>query len=66
MGLIEPGRDRSALTDDLFARFAGRIAADPRKHEPYMAVAVGVVAGRWRARMPSVHMLRTGRQKVSF
>lgn len=39
-GLIEPDRDRSALMDDLFARFAARIAADPRKHEPCMAVAV--------------------------
>jgi hypothetical protein len=39
-GLIEPGRDRPALVDALFARFAARIAANPKKHEPYLAVAV--------------------------
>ena len=40
MGFIDPGRDRKALIDDLFARFAHRIAANPTIHEPYMAVAV--------------------------
>lgn len=39
-GLIEPSRDRLALVDDLFARFAAQIAANPKKNEPYMAVAV--------------------------
>jgi hypothetical protein len=39
-GHIEPSRDRPALLDDLFARFAARIAANPKKHEPYMAVTV--------------------------
>jgi hypothetical protein len=40
VGLIEPGRNRAALVDDLFARFAARIATAPRKHEPYLAVVV--------------------------
>ena len=37
---IDPGPDRTALVDDLFARFAARIAANPQKHEPYLGVAV--------------------------
>jgi hypothetical protein len=40
MGVIRPDRDRAVLLNDLFARFAARIAANPRKHEPYLAVAV--------------------------
>jgi len=40
VGLIDPGRDRDALMTDLFARFAGRIAATARIHEPYLAAAV--------------------------
>jgi len=39
-GLMDPGRNRSALMDDLFARFAVRVAANPCQHEPYMVVAV--------------------------
>ena len=40
MGFIDPRRDRSALINDLFSRFAERIAATPTIHEPYVAVAV--------------------------
>jgi hypothetical protein len=32
--------DRKALVENLFTRFTQRIVANPRKHEPYMAVAV--------------------------
>jgi hypothetical protein len=38
--LIEPDRDRTAVVEDIFACFTARIAARPRKHEPYLAVAV--------------------------
>ena len=40
MGFIDPCRDRNALINGLFARFAERIAASPTIHEPYVAVAV--------------------------
>lgn len=39
-GLIEPNRDRAALLENLFARFATRLAIAPKKHEPYLAVAL--------------------------
>ena len=39
-GLIDPSRDRAALVDDLFSRFAARVADAPRKHEPNLAVVV--------------------------
>jgi SAM dependent carboxyl methyltransferase len=38
--LIDPARDRQALTDELFHRFAERIRAAPNRHEPYMAVVL--------------------------
>ncbi|GLS19224.1 hypothetical protein GCM10007874_22410 [Labrys miyagiensis] len=38
--LIDPARNRTRLVDELFARFVQRLAANPRKHEPYMAVAL--------------------------
>lgn len=38
--LIDPSCDRTRLVDELFARFAQRLATNPRKHEPYMAVAL--------------------------
>jgi hypothetical protein len=38
--LIDPSRNRTALVSDLFARFARRLAVNPRKHEPYMAVVL--------------------------
>jgi hypothetical protein len=37
---IDPHRNRIALVDDLFARFAARIAEAPRRHEHYFAVTV--------------------------
>jgi hypothetical protein len=37
---IDPRRDRSALVDDLFARFIVRITSAPKKHEHYFAVVV--------------------------
>jgi hypothetical protein len=40
MGLIDSTRDRSELMDDLFKRFAARLAANPKQHEPWMAVAI--------------------------
>ncbi len=40
--LLDPGRDRTALIDELFARFAERVAADPHRHQPYLALAVVV------------------------
>jgi hypothetical protein len=40
MGLIDPIRDRTALMDDLFARFAGRMTRYPQRHEPYMLAVV--------------------------
>lgn len=40
MELISPSRDRTALMDDLFARFTARMAKHPEKHEPYMLAAV--------------------------
>ena len=40
MRLIDPSRDRDALVDELFARFATRVASDPRRHEPRLALAV--------------------------
>ena len=36
----KPVRDRAALVDELFVRFAARIASSPQKHEPYMAMIV--------------------------
>jgi hypothetical protein len=38
MRLISADRNRAALVDNLFARFARRIAANPSKHEPYLAI----------------------------
>jgi hypothetical protein len=38
--LIDPSRDQTELVNELFARFARRLSADPRKHEPYMVVVV--------------------------
>ncbi|WP_413990036.1 SAM-dependent methyltransferase [Labrys okinawensis] len=38
--LIDPARDRTSLVAELFARFVERLATNPRKHEPYMAVAL--------------------------
>ena len=40
LGLLDPARDRAALVDELFHRFAERIETAPRKHEPYMAVVL--------------------------
>jgi len=40
LGLIDPLRDREALANDLFNRFAERIRSAPRRHEPYLAVAL--------------------------
>ena len=37
---IEPARERRALAEELFRRFAERIASAPRRHEPYMAVVL--------------------------
>lgn len=37
---IDPNRDRAAVVDDLFARFAARIAEAPRRHEHYFAAVV--------------------------
>jgi hypothetical protein len=36
--LIDPSRDQTAFLDDLFVRFAQRLSANPKKHQPYMAV----------------------------
>jgi hypothetical protein len=44
--LIDPSRDQSDLVSDLFARFVDRLAARPRRHQPYMAVAVLAKANR--------------------
>lgn len=38
--LIDASRDRIGLVSDLFARFARRLADNPRKHEPYMAAVL--------------------------
>lgn len=38
--LIDQSRDRTGLVSDLFARFARRLAVNPRKHEPYMAAVL--------------------------
>jgi hypothetical protein len=38
--LIDPSRDRTGLVSELFARFARRLAVNPRKHEPYMAAVL--------------------------
>jgi hypothetical protein len=38
--LIDPSRDRTGLVSELFTRFARRLAANPKKHEPYMAVVL--------------------------
>lgn len=40
MRTLDPARDRAALVDELFARFAARVAADPQRHEPFLGVAV--------------------------
>jgi hypothetical protein len=37
---IDPDRDGAAVVDDLFARFAARIAEAPRRHEHYFAAVV--------------------------
>ena len=37
---IDPDRDRIGLVDELFARFAARIASNPQKHEPYLGLAI--------------------------
>ncbi|MBV9636307.1 MAG: SAM-dependent methyltransferase, partial [Methylobacteriaceae bacterium] len=36
--LIDPSRDQTAFLHDVFVRFAQRLSADPKKHEPYVAV----------------------------
>ena len=38
--LIDASRNPAKLVNELFARVAGRLAIKPRKHEPYMAVAL--------------------------
>jgi SAM dependent carboxyl methyltransferase len=40
VGFVDPGRNKSELMDDLFARFATRIADAPKMHEPCMVVAI--------------------------
>jgi SAM dependent carboxyl methyltransferase len=40
MGLMDSSRNRGAVLDEAFRRFAVRITANPRKHEPWMAVAI--------------------------
>jgi len=37
---LDPGRDRGAVLDALFARYADRLAATPQRHEHSMAVVV--------------------------
>jgi hypothetical protein len=37
---ISPDRDVETLLEDLFTRFANRLAFAPRPHEPYLAVVV--------------------------
>jgi SAM dependent carboxyl methyltransferase len=39
-GRIGLNRDRAGLVDDLFARFAARVSAAPRKHEPHLAAVL--------------------------
>ncbi len=39
-GLFDPQRDKVALADELFARFARRMSMHPEKHEPYMLAVV--------------------------
>ncbi len=40
MAQIDPTRDKAALMEDLFKRFARRLAANPKRHEPWMVVAI--------------------------
>lgn len=40
MGYIEPSRNKTELIDELFKRFAARIALNPKQHQPWMAVVV--------------------------
>jgi SAM dependent carboxyl methyltransferase len=40
LDLIDAARDREALCNDLFSRFAERIRSAPRRHEPHMAVVL--------------------------
>jgi hypothetical protein len=37
---LDPGRDTDALLDDLFTRYAARIAASPQRNEHFLAIAV--------------------------
>jgi hypothetical protein len=37
---IDVGRDRPALIDELFVHYAQRLAANPQRHEHYLAVAI--------------------------
>jgi SAM dependent carboxyl methyltransferase len=37
-GLIDHARNRHALVDELFARFAERVRSAPRRHAPYMVI----------------------------
>ena len=43
---LDPGRDTDALLDDLFTRYAARIAASPQRQEHFIAIAVVRKAGR--------------------
>jgi hypothetical protein len=40
MNSIDPGRNRAELVDDLFGRFANRLAANPQRHEHFIAVVL--------------------------
>lgn len=40
MNSIDPVRNRAELVDDLFGRFANRLAANPQRHEHFIAVVL--------------------------
>ena len=37
---LDPGRDADALLDELFTRYAARIAASPQRSQHFLAIAV--------------------------
>jgi hypothetical protein len=44
---LEEGRDRVAIVDSIFERYQARLAANPQRHEHYMAIVVlAKVSGR--------------------
>ncbi|WP_457299800.1 hypothetical protein [Phyllobacterium sp. P5_D12] len=40
MNCIDPARDRAALVDEIFSRFADRLAANPQPHEHFIAIVL--------------------------